>query len=164
MRSSLRATVSERLDRADRDRRRRIAGRRDAGVSGKAGRRVLAVVAGGGDDDHSGRRRALNRLNQRIGGRGLEDRMSERQVDDVDAQARPVGHREVDRPDDVARVAGAVLVQHFQDDELHVRRQAAIVRVVRQRARSADGSGDVGAMPVVVVTGTGATVPPVVKS
>ena len=43
--------------------------------------------------------------------------MAERQVDDVDAELGAVGHREVDRADDVARVAGAVLVEHLQHDE-----------------------------------------------
>ena len=97
------------------------------------------------------RDRALDRLDERIAGRRLEDRMSERQVDDVDAEARAVGHREVDGPDHVARVAGAVLVEHLQDDELHLGREAPIVAVGRQRARAADGSGDVRAVPVVVV-------------
>ena len=86
MRSSLRATVSSVLTRADGNRRRRIAGRRDARIPGKAGRRILAVVAGGRDDDHAGAHRALNRLDQRIARRRLEDRMSERQVDDLDAE------------------------------------------------------------------------------
>ena len=76
--------------------------------------------------------------------------MSERQVDDVDAQARPVGDREVDRADDITRITGAVLVQHFQNDEFHLGRQAVIRVAVRQSARAADGAGDVRAMPVLV--------------
>ena len=117
----------ERLDRADGDRRRRIAWRRDARITGKPGRRILAVVAGGGDDDHAGADGALDGLDERIGRRRFENRMSERQVDDLDAEARAVGHREVDRPNHVARVAGAVLVEHLQHDELHVGREAAVV-------------------------------------
>ena len=52
--------------------------------------------------------------------------------------------------DDVARVAGAVLVEHFQHDELHVRRQAAVVSLDDSAPEPAIVPGDVRAVPVVV--------------
>ncbi len=53
--------------------------------------------------------------------------MAERQVEDVDAQRRPVGDRELDRLDDVARVAAAVVVEDAQRDDAHARGDALVV-------------------------------------
>ena len=44
----------------------------------------------------------LDRLHERVGRGRLEDRMAERQVDDVDAELRLVGDRELDRANHVA--------------------------------------------------------------
>ena len=76
--------------------------------------------------------------------------MSERQVDDVDAERRTVGNREVDCANDITRVACARLVQHFQDDELHFWREAVIGVIVRKRAGAADGPGDMRTVAVIV--------------
>ena len=76
--------------------------------------------------------------------------MPERKIDDVDAEGRAVRDREVDGPDDIARKARAGLVEHFQDDELHFRRQPVIRVIRRQRAGAADDAGDVRSVAVVV--------------
>ena len=75
------------IGRADRERRRRVARRGDAGVTDLA---VLvdAVVAGRRDHDDAGLRRLLDRLHERVGRGRLVDRVAERQVDDVDAELR----------------------------------------------------------------------------
>ena len=110
---------------ADRQRRRRVAGRGNAGVTDIA---VLidAVVARRRDHDDAGLRRLLNRLHERVRRGRLEDRMAERQVDDVDAERSLVGNRELDGADDVAGLAAAVLVQHLEADEADARRDALV--------------------------------------
>ena len=66
----------------------------------------------------------LNRLHERVGRRRLVDRMAERQVDDVDAEQCLVRDRELDGANDVAGRALAVLVEHLEADQAHVRRDA----------------------------------------
>ena len=74
------------LEGADRERRRRVARRGDAGVSGLARSRVDAEVARRGDDDDAGAHGGFDGLHQRVGRRRFEDRVAEREVDDVDAE------------------------------------------------------------------------------
>ena len=49
--------------------------------------------------------------------------------------ASRVGGRKLDRADDVARLAAAVLVEHLQADELHARRNALKLGVVSPAGR-----------------------------
>ena len=109
--------MSCRLERADRQRRRRVAGRGDAGVADFVVLRVAAPVAGRGHDDDAGANGALDRLDQRVGRRRFVDRMAERQVDDVDAERRLVGDREVDGANHVAGAALAGAVEDLQPDQ-----------------------------------------------
>ena len=132
-----------RAHRADGDGRRRVAGRRDAGVAGLAGDRVAADVAGRDHDDDAGAHGRLDRLHQRVGGRRLVDRVAERQVDDVDRLRDAVVDGPLDRADHVAGGALAVLVQHAQADQLDVLGDA---RHLRRAA--ADGAGDVRAVAI----------------
>ena len=133
---------------ADGDCRRRVARRRDARVADGAGL-VLAGVSGGRDDDEAGRRRFLHRLHKGIVFRGRENRVAERQVDDLDVEVRLVGDHVLDRLDDVARLAFALPVEHLQADEVDFRRDA-LKLVGRLDAAAADQAGDVRAVAVVV--------------
>ena len=79
-----------RVERADGDRKRRDARRRDAAVDGSPvfG---LAEVAGGGDDGDARAVGALDRLAQRVVTPALGDRPAERHVDDFDVEALAIG-------------------------------------------------------------------------
>ena len=138
-----------RVGRADRDRRRRVARRVDAGVADQTARRVLAVVAGRDDDDEPLRRRLLDRAHERIVRRLREDRVAEREVDDLHVQLRAVGRHVFDRFDDVARRALARLVEDLEAGERHVGRDAGKLSV-GERAAAADQPGDERAVAVVV--------------
>ena len=85
-----------RVHRAHRDGRRCISWRGDARVTDLPGFLVDAVVAGGGHDDDARARRRFDGLHERIGFRGFVNRMTERQVDDVDLQAIAVLDRVLD--------------------------------------------------------------------
>jgi len=74
--------------------------------------------------------------------------MTERQVDHAQAILRAVVNRPINRRDDVARVAGAVIPQDFQADDARARRQAAICA-----GGAGDDAGDVCAVAVVVDAG-----------
>ena len=124
--------------RADGNRRRRVAGGRDPGISGLARCGVLAVVACCGHHDDARAARTLDGLHEGIGCRGFGDGVAEREVEEIDAKSRLVRDGEVDRPNDVARVARAVLVEHLQRHDADLRCQAAVRRRRRQRARAAD--------------------------
>ena len=75
-----------RIRRADANRRGRVAGRRDAGVTGQPGPLADAVVSGRRDDDEARGGRLLHCLHQRIVSSRRVNRMAERQVDDLDVQ------------------------------------------------------------------------------
>ena len=95
----------ERLNRADRQRRRGVAGRGHARVSRQARRRVHAVVPGRGHDDQPGAHGAFDRLHERVAGGRLVDRVPERQVHDADAERVLVVDRELDGAQHVARLS-----------------------------------------------------------
>ena len=96
-----------RVDGADRNRRRRIAGRRDASVAHLARQAIRAFVAGRGDDDDARRDGALDGLHQWIGRRRLVDGMPERQIQHVDPERGLVRYRELDGLDHGARISRA---------------------------------------------------------
>ena len=137
---------------ADRNRRGRVAGRGDTGKS-QVALIVDAVVAGRGHDDDARLRRPLHGLHERIARGRFVNRMAERQVDDVDAEESLVRNRELNRADDVAGLAAAVLVEHLQPDELH-RRGDALVLHVTESLEAADQARDVRPMTVVVEGGS----------
>ena len=89
----------------------------------------------------------LDRLNERVGGGRLEDRVAEREVDDVDAEAAAVGDRELDGADDVAGAAAALGVQHLQRDEADARGDAPH-RAIHRRLLRAHQSGHMRAVTV----------------
>ena len=138
---------------ADRDRRRRVARRGDAGVAGLARDRVDAAVAGRHDDHEAGARRLLDGLDERIGGGGLEDRVTDREIDDVDAAGadgwprctRWRGTTSLVRP-------WPGRVEHLEHREARVRGDAGVLPA-RQRAVAGDQPGHVRAVAVVVVRG-----------
>ena len=136
--------------RADADGGRRVARRRDAGVTHLAGVGVLAVVAGRGDDDESGGRRFLHGLHQRILAGRREDVMAERQVDNLNVQPVLVGRDEFERRNHVARLARSLAVENLQTNKADVRRDALVLEI-RLDAAAADEPGDVRAMAEVVV-------------
>ncbi len=113
---------------ADRDRRGRVTGRGDAGKS--AGCRCSSTpwLPADVDDDDARLRRLLDRLHERVARGRLVNRVAERQVDDVDAEHVLVRDRKLNRADDVAGLAAAVLVEHLQPDELHGRGDAFVLR------------------------------------
>ena len=76
-----------------------------------------AVVAGRCDDDDAGTDGGFYGLDQRVGGRRFENRVTERQVDDVDAKLGLVRRREFDRVDHVAGVARAISIENLERDE-----------------------------------------------
>src|SRR5207247_3245220 len=78
------------------------------------------------------------------------DRMSERQIDDINAQLAPVCDGEVDCGDYVARVAVPIPVEHLQSYVLALRCETGIL-TLRHVTAAADQAGHVRAMPVVVV-------------
>ena len=137
------------VERSDRDRKRRIARRRDP-AEDRCARGRPAMVAAGHDDDQAGLHGARDRAAQRVGGGRLADRVTEREVDDAHAVPARVGDRPVDAGDDVARIAGAVAAEHAHVDEMHPRRASARERRRHARGRrraSADDAGDVRAVP-----------------
>ena len=91
--------------RSDRDGRRRITWRKDARVARLSGRRRHAEVAGRRNNDDAGAYGCFYCLDERVCGRRLENRMAQREVDDVDAQPRLVPGHEFDGADHVTGVA-----------------------------------------------------------
>ena len=114
-RSSSRVTVSKVFDRADGERRRRVAGRNDAGVPGLACLRIRAEVAGRHDDRRARRATACSTActSGSVAARFV-NRMAERKVEHVDAEQMPVRDRELDRADDVVGRALALAVEHLE--------------------------------------------------
>ena len=102
MRSSSRVTVSLVIGRADGDRRRRVARRGDAAQSQICRSSSTPWLPADATTMMPALRRLLDRLHQRVGRGRLEDRVAERQVDDVDAERALVGDRELDRANHVA--------------------------------------------------------------
>ena len=107
------------------------------------------MIAGRSDNDDARLRRLLDGLDQRVGRGRFEDRMTERQVDDVDAQRLLVRDRKLDRSNHVAGLAAAVLVEHLESNEADARRHALVVNVGRT-LQSANQAGDMGAVTVIV--------------
>ena len=68
--------------------------------------------------------------------------MAQRQIDDSDPIAGPIGDREVDRPADRAGVARAALVQDPKRDERDLRGDSPDAA----RTAAADDAGDVGSV------------------
>ena len=89
-------------------------------------------------------------MNQRILGCRRINRVAERQVDDVSVQPRLVRNRELERVDDIAGLALALVVEDLDPDEANLRGDA-LELVVRQNAAAPNQSGDVRSMAVVVV-------------
>ena len=116
-----------RVERADGDRRRRVAGRGDAGVAAARGLRQAAEVAGRDDHDQAGAHGRFDGLDQRIAIRRLVDRVAERQVEDAQAQRVAVGDGVLDGREHVAGAAGAVGIEHLQADQSRSRRDAAVL-------------------------------------
>src|SRR4051812_28276064 len=86
-------------------------------------------------------------LHKRIGRRRFVNRMTERQVDDVDAERSLVGRGERQRADDAARLSVARSVQYPQPDQPDARRDS----LEEQRAfltGTGDRGGDMGAVTV----------------
>jgi hypothetical protein len=109
------------------------------------------ALAGDGchhNDDTRGDR-PFNRPNQRIGRCWLVNRVSERQIDDVDLQLRFAGNREIERGKHRARRAGAVRTEHFHANQPCAARDAAISRI-RLVVLAANDASDVCAVAVVV--------------
>ena len=104
-----------------------LPGARDAAVL-RLAVGVPTEIARRRDDDDPRFDGALGRERQRIGVVRLVDAGGDRQVDDADVERVLVRDRVVDRGDDVADVALAVAVEHFQDDERRARRDAAAAR------------------------------------
>jgi hypothetical protein len=84
--------------------------------------------------------------------------MSQRQVDDIDPQSLAVGHREIDRRQDVAGVALAIGVENLQADQASAQSNADIL-VVRELAGAGDQPRDVRAVPVFIARWRGDAAP-----
>ena len=140
---------SLRVDGADRDDGACVARRGHARVPNFTSRGIDADVAGRRHDDDARARCGFNGLYQRVTGGGLEDRMAERQIDDVDAEGSLVGDGEVDGVDHIARVALAVGVEDAQGDDPGARRDTFVLPV-GGRAAAAEQARDVRPMAVVV--------------
>ena len=100
-------------------------------------------------DDQSGGRRLLHRLNQRIIVGPGENRVPEREVDDLNVETPPIRDDVLDRSDDVARNALSVGVEHLEADETDLRRDA-LKREPGEDAVAADETRDMGAVAVIV--------------
>ena len=122
-----------RVERADADRRRRVARHADAAVAGSPGRGDAALVAGRGHDRDALARQALDRLHQRVGEDRFEHRVAERDVDDLDLVGLVVARDPLERVDHVAGVARAVVAEHAQRDDVDVGRDAGIQAVPSAR-------------------------------
>src|SRR5215471_12981490 len=109
------------IERTHADGRRSIPWGCDAAVAFFARLRVPANVSGGNDHHESSPYRPLHSQNERIPGRRLENRMPQRQVDDVQVQPLLVDDGELDGVNDVTREPLAVAVEHLQADEVCVR-------------------------------------------
>src|SRR5258708_997150 len=134
---------------ADRNGRGRIARRGDSRVADHAGLRVPPVVPSRGHDDNPRADGVLNGPNERVSIGALENGMPEREIDDLDIELAALGDGELDRRDHVARLAGAVGVEHLEPDEMRRRRHTLILS--RIGAGGGDQPGDVRAVTVVVV-------------
>ena len=135
--------------RPDGDDRRRVARRGNPRVADCTRDRIQAVVAGRGHHHDARRDGALDRLDQWVGSRRLVNRVAERQVDDVDAERGAIRHREIDRRDDIAGVAGALVVEHSEADQPRTPRHADVL-AARERPVARDQARDVGAVSVTV--------------
>ena len=102
----------------------RVARRRDGAVLHLAGDGVLAEVAGRGHDDDARVDDALGRERQRVGLVRLRDRRANREVDDADVVGVAVRDDPVERRDDVADVAAAMIVEDLQADQVRRRGHA----------------------------------------
>ena len=138
-----------RVQRADGQRRRRVAGRLDAAVADRLRRRIGAEVAGGDDDDDAGADGDLDGLHERVGLGGFVDRVAEREVDDVDAQRRAWPPR-TRAQDDVAGVAAAGGVEDLHVNETDARGHAAVGAREAGLAAARNEAGDVGAVAELV--------------
>ena len=112
--------------------------------------RVAAEISSRYDDDDAVCDRILDCLHERIGRRWFVDRVAKRQIDDAEVQAAAIGDDEINRVDDVARIASASAVEHLHLDELH-RRRDTLINMVGSTAMAGQEARHVGAMSEVVV-------------
>ena len=92
----------------------------------------------------------LDRLHERIRCRRFENRMAERQIDDVDVERVLVDDRELNRPNHVVGRTLALVVENLQANQARRRRHAH--KCARRKAR------DVRAVPVAIGWGSDANV------
>src|SRR5213083_2049963 len=88
---------------------------------------VSAEVAGRDHDGDACTDCALDCLHQRVARRRFVDRMTERQIDDINVQLAPVCDGEVDCGNYVARVAVPIPVEHLQSYVLALRCETGIL-------------------------------------
>ena len=109
-----------------------------------------ADVAGRGDHDDAGIDGPLGGQGERVGVVGLEHARAERHVDDADVVSGAIGHRPVERLDDVADAALALAVERLERDQ-GGRRGDTGPGPVGVVAVAGDDAGDVRAVAPVVV-------------
>ena len=88
--------------------------------------RILAVVAGGADHEDACVVRATHRKTERIIVITVHDQRAEAEIDDANVVCIFIGEAPVERRDDRAFAANAVVIQHAQADQIRARRNAAI--------------------------------------
>ena len=137
--------------RADGQHPRRVGRGGDGAVLGVAAG-VEADVAGGGDHDDAGIDGPLGGQGERVGVVGLEHARAERHVDDADVVGGAIGHRPVERLDDVADAAPALAVERLERDQ-GGRRGDTGPGAVGVVTVAGDDAGDVRAVAPVVVAG-----------
>ncbi len=135
--------------RADGEHPRRVARAENPAVL-RLALRIHPEVAGRGDDDNPLIDETLRGARQRIGPVGLRDGGSSGEIDDADVVGAGVSGHPLERGNDRADGALAVLVEHLQRDERRARRHArllafGVVAVAENDAR------DVRPVTVVVV-------------